>query len=353
MTEEAIRFRAEKKFAHLHDPRRNFELVQVESEIRFDPLTGSTGRICHFSLANLPVPDLSGIVSESRAACPFCPGKVESITPRFPEEVVPGGRMRRGEAVLFPNLFPYDDISAVAVICSEHFHPMDAVPEQVVCNGIGLARDFFLHARDRVEDGGGFGLATWNYMPPAGGTQVHPHMQVVLTANPGNAVTRELKAESAFLAHYGACYAQALLRAEQARGERFIASTGSVAWLVPFVPIGLLGGCVAWFPGRATLAELSDAEIVDFARGLSCALRGFAGRGMWSFNLTFFPARFGASNGSHWLSARLLPRFYLNPKLHVTDASYQQLLLEERFAMAYPEATAALLRAAFAASDTP
>jgi hypothetical protein len=43
----------------------------------------------------------------------------------------------------------------------------------------------------------------------------------------------------------------------------------------------------------------------------------------------------------------LLPRFYLNPKLHVTDASYLQLLLEERFAMAYPEQTAEMLRAAF------
>ncbi len=46
-------------------------------------------------------------------------------------------------------------------------------------------------------------------------------------------------------------------------------------------------------------------------------------------------------------SARLLPRFYLNPKLRVTDASYLQLLLEERFAMAYPEQTAEMLRAAF------
>jgi galactose-1-phosphate uridylyltransferase len=347
VTEEAICFRAEKKFARLHDPRRNFELAQVESEVRFDPLTGSTGRICHFSLANLPVPDLSRIIAESRAACPFCPGKVESITPRFPEDFVPGGRMRRGEAVLFPNLFPYDDISAVAVLCSEHFHAMDAIPAQVVCDGVGLARDFFLLARDRVESGGGFGLATWNYMPPAGGTQVHPHMQVVLTANPGNAVTRELAAEAAFYKRHHACYAQLLLRAERARAERFIASTASVAWLVPFVPIGLFGDCIAWFPERATLAELSDAEIADFARGFARILRGFAARGLWGFNLTFFPARFGASEGSHWLSARLLPRFYLNPKLHVSDASYQQLLLEERFAMVYPEQTAELLRAAF------
>ena len=46
-------------------------------------------------------------------------------------------------------------------------------------------------------------------------------------------------------------------------------------------------------------------------------------------------------------SARLLPRVYLNPKLHVTDGSYLQLLLEERFTMAYPEQTAERLRAAF------
>lgn len=347
MSEEGIRFRVEKKFARLHDPRRNFELAQIESEIRFDPLTGWSGRICHFSLANLPVPDLSGIIAESRAVCPFCPDKVESITPRFPEDLVSGGRMRRGEAVLFPNLFPYDDISAVAVICREHFLPMAAIPAQVLCDGIGLARDFFMLAGDRVEDGRGFGLVTWNYMPPAGGTQVHPHMQVALTGNPGNAVTRELAAEAAYLERHGACYARALLRAEQASGERFIASTASVAWLVPFVPIGLFGDCIAWFPERTTLADLSDAEIADFAQGLARVLRGFAGRGLWGFNLTFFPARFGAGDGSHWLSARVLPRFYLNPKLHVTDASYQQLLLEERFAMVYPEQTAELLRAAF------
>ena len=347
MTHPAIRFRTEKKSARLHDPRRGFELAHVESEIRFDPLTGSTGRICHFSLGNPPLPDLSAMVAETAKSCPFCPGKVESVTPRFPEDVVPGGRMKRGGAVLFPNLFPYDDLSAVASLCPEHFHPMDAVPERVVCDGVGLAREFFLRARDRVAGGGGFGLATWNYMPPAGGTQVHPHMQVVLTAHPGNAVTRELAAEVEFQERHGACYAEALLEEERSRGERLVAQTASVAWLVPFAPVGVLGDCVALFPGRATLAELDDADVADFARGLTRVLRGFAGRGLWSFNLTFFPARFGTDDGAHWLAARLLPRLYLNPKLHVTDASYMQLLLEERFAMDYPEQTAQRLRAAF------
>ena len=43
-------FRREPRVARLHDPRRGFALSDVESEIRFDPLTGDSSRICHFSL---------------------------------------------------------------------------------------------------------------------------------------------------------------------------------------------------------------------------------------------------------------------------------------------------------------
>ena len=345
----SLPFRREQKRARIHDPRKNFELVEVESELRYDPLTGTTGRICHFSLSRLAVPDLSGIIAESRAQCPFCPGKVESITPRFPEDLVPGGRLRNGQAILFPNLFPYDDISAVAALCPEHFHPMAAMPEQPIGDGLKLARDFFALTGHRVEDGRAFGLVTWNYMPPAGASQVHPHLQIVLTASPGNALTRELAAESGYLQSHGRCYAEALLSAEIEAQERYVGATGCVSWLVPFVPYGLFGDCAAVFRERATIAELSDADIADFARGLTGVLRGFAERGLWSFNLTFFPARFGPGGGAHWLTARVLPRLYLNAGLHVTDVSYLQLLLEERFAMVRPEETAALLRSALAA----
>ena len=184
-------------------------------------------------------------------------------------------------------------------------------------------------------------------MPPAGATQVHPHMQVVLTANPGNALARELAAEKRFMQSHGRVYLEELVRAEEHAGERWVGRCGSVAWLAPFAPTGLLGDCWAVFPECATIADLADAHIGDFAAGLARVLRAFAGKGLWSFNLTFFPDQFGSTSGAHRLSARILPRFYLNPKLHVSDASYLQLLLEERFAMIYPEQNAALLREAF------
>ena len=342
-----IAFRHDAKRARLHDPRKNFELVESQSEVRYDPLTGATGRICHFSFSKLPAPDLAQLIEESRAACPFCPEKVETITPRFPDDLVRGGRLHAGGAVLFPNLFPYDDISAVAAMCREHFHPMDAIPEQAIRDGLTVARDFFALTAARVEEGRAFGLVTWNYMPPAGASQVHPHMQVVLTASPGNACSRELRAEAEFRGKHGRGYAEALLEAEIVRGERYIGASGAVSWLVPYVPAGIFGDCTALFPGRATIADLSDTDIADFASGLTRVLRAFSLRGLWSFNLSFFPARFGAADGSHWLSARLLPRFYLFPRQHVSDVSYMQLLLEEHFAMVYPEQTAALLREAF------
>jgi UDPglucose--hexose-1-phosphate uridylyltransferase len=341
-----IEFRTDRKVARLHDPRRAFALTEIESEVRHDPLTGTTARICHLALRTPPPPDLAAIAAESAAQCPFCAGQVERVTPRFPDELVPGGRLRHADAVLIPNLFPYDDLSAVAVLCAEHFHPMDAMPERLAANGLALARDLTQRAVWSGTDPA-YTLVTWNYMPPAGGTQVHPHMQVIVTTTPGNALKRQLEAEQAFLERTGEVFGAALLDAE-AGGARWIGARGRTAWLVPYAPTGVLGDAMCVFRGRSTIAELDDADLVDFAAGLSAVLAGFAARGLWSFNLSLLPDAAGVARQRHWLTARLLPRLYLNPKLHVSDASYMQLLLGEPFSMVWPEEVAPDLRARFA-----
>jgi len=318
----------------------------VESEIRYDPLTGESSRICHFSLPQAPPVDLREIAEARRATCPFCPGRVERVTPRFPEDLVPGGRFTRGEAVVFPNLFPYDDLSAVAVPGKEHFVEAGDLPVSLARSGLAVARDFLQAVVPRLEGERLFGLVTWNHMPPAGGTQIHPHLQVVATSEPGNSLRRELAAEEAWLGAHGTPFAEDLLAAEGAAG-RVAGMTGRWTWFAPFAPLGVLGDCRAILPGKATVTDLDDDDVAAFAEGLRRALRAFAGLGLWSFNLTFFPDRFGPVNGRHWLSARLLPRLYLDPVLHVPDANYLHLLLGERFSMAWPEEVAERLRAEF------
>ena len=338
-------FRREPRVARLHDPRKGFSLSDVESEIRYDPLTGESSRICHFSLPTAAPADISAIALARRPGCPFCPGKVETITPRFPEELVPGGRFRRGEAVVFPNLFPYDELSAVLVPAALHDLAMGDVPESLVASGVATARDFLAATLPRMA-GDLFGIVTWNHMPPAGGTQLHPHMQVVATSEPGGTIRRELAAESAWMETHGSPYAEDLLAAEEAAG-RVVGRSGGWTWHVPFAPTGVLGDCRAVLPGKSSVLDLDDRDVADFSAGLRRALRGFAANGLWSFNLTFVPDRTGDRSGRHALSARLLPRLYIDPVLHTPDANYLHMLLGERFSMAWPEEVAERLRKAF------
>jgi galactose-1-phosphate uridylyltransferase len=341
-----IAFRRERRVTRLRDPRRGFEPTEVESEIRWDPLTGETSRICHFALVQAAPSDLAAAVEARRGACPFCPERVTSVTPAFPDDLVPGGRFVRGEAVVFPNLFPYDDLSAIAVPGPDHLVAAGDVPERLVASGVGAARDFLRHVLPRLPAGRDlYGLVTWNHMPPAGGTQIHPHLQVVATSEPGNALRRQLAAERDWQRAAGRPHAEALLAAEAEAG-REVGASGGWRWFVPFAPTGVLGDCRAVLAGARTLLDLDDAAVDAFASGLRRALSGFAAMGLWSFNLSFLPGPFGG-DGAHWLEARLLPRLWLDPGLHVPDASYLQLLLGERFSMAWPEEVAGRLRAAF------
>jgi UDPglucose--hexose-1-phosphate uridylyltransferase len=249
--------------------------------------------------------------------------------------------------VVFPNLVPDDELSAVVVPGTQHLVEAADLPEPLVASGVATARDFLAAVLPRLG-GDLLGLATWNHMPPAGGTQLHPHLQVVGTSEPGNAIRRELAAESAWMAAHGRPHAPDLLSAEEEAG-RVVGRTGGWTWHVPFAPIGVLGDCRATYPGKSTLLELDDADVSAFAAGLRRAMRGFASAGLWSFNLTFVPDRAGDRSGRHALSARVLPRLYIDPALHVPDANYLHMLLGERFSMAWPEETAERLRKAFSA----
>ena len=342
----SVEFRVRKKLARIHDPRRNFELAEIESEVREDPLTGDTARICHFAFPPRQVPDLSALVEGTRASCPFCPERVEAVTPRYPDALVAGGRKARGEALLFPNLFPYDDVSAIISMQREHFAPMQALRPGMIADSLKLARDFIREAAISVAGGDAWGIVTWNYMPPSGASQLHPHMQVIVTDTPGNALRRELAAEARFFERHGVAWPRTLLEAERAARVRIVLEDGPVTWWAPFCPVGMLGDAQAVFAERATLGECSDADLDVFARTLARIAAAYARLGQWSFNLTLFPQAEASRAGTHWLVARLLPRFYLNPQLHNSDVAYLQLLLGEKFGMVRPEAHAAELRTA-------
>ena len=344
----AIHFERREKLARYVDPRAEAAGAAESSiacEIRRDPLTGRSGRVAHVLGFRVQPPELGPLIEASRAHCPFCPDRVFEVTPRFPAGVTAESRIVRGETVLFPNLAPYDEYSAVAAMSRPHYVPMTGFTP-------ALLRDAFEACRAYLRDvqrlpATTYGLIYWNYLPPSGGTQIHPHLQLFATDAPGNALEDELAASARYHQAEGRAYWADLLDAEERLGERFIARGAHTAWLSGFISQSLLADTLVLFPGPArTLTELPDAAWEELCSGLVQALQALAAQGVYSFNLGFYPGPSGADRDDFWLHARLSPRVYMAPRVWGADTSALQHLYGEHFMVQTPEAAASALRGA-------
>jgi UDPglucose--hexose-1-phosphate uridylyltransferase len=316
----------------------------LSCEIRRDPLTGRSGRVAHATGVRVQAPDLGPLIEASRERCPFCPERIFAVTPRFPAAVAAEGRFVRGETVVFPNIAPYDEYSAVAAITREHYVPMAAFTPALLRDAFAACRAY-LRAAQRLP-ATSYGLAFWNYLPASGGTQIHPHIQLFATDTPGNVLEEELAASARYYHSEGRVYWADLLEAEERAGERFIARGTHTAWLTSFVSQSILADSLILFPGQRTFTDLPDAALEEFCVGLHQALGGLAAQGIYSFNLGFFPAPLPGDRSDFWLHARLSPRVYMMPRVWGTDTTSLQHLYGEHFMVQTPEAAASALREA-------
>jgi galactose-1-phosphate uridylyltransferase len=337
-----IRFDRQEKVARYLDPRHNFQEVTVTCEIRRDPLTGRSGRVAHGRGFQLQPIDVEPLVAASRPVCPFCPERIFSVTTKFPEEIVPGGRLQRGEAVMFPNLVPYDEYSSVAAICQQHYVPLGKFTQTQVLDAFAVCQDYLRHVQRLPRTT--YGLVFWNYFPASGGTQIHPHLQVFATDTPGNALLDETACAERYYHDEGRVFWADLLQEEQRLGERFVARGKHSAWLTSFVSQSLLADTLVVFPERQTLLDLSEEALGEFCLGLTQALQHLEAQGVYSFNLGWFPGVAGQKET--WLHARLSPRLYLTPRLWGTDTTALQHLYQEHFMVQTPEDSARGLRQA-------
>jgi UDPglucose--hexose-1-phosphate uridylyltransferase len=328
-----IAFERERLVAELLDPRNGFERTRIPLELRRDPLTGQTCRI--LPPHSFPPParhDLERLAAESREGCPFCGPRVEEVTPRFPPEVWSEGRVRRGEAVLFPNLVPYAKWSSVSVYSPErHLLPLGALSPRLLADNLA-AQAAFARAVLAHDPGSGWISVNANHLPPSGSSIFHPHLQG--SANPVPTTMQRLLAEVA------PDDVRAYVDAERELGERFVASAGGVDWLASFAPLGP-AELRAFVLGASSPGDLDGPLAEELARGVAATLRVYDGLGFQSFNL----ALYGAPRGGV-LSLRLVARAYFGPAER-SDAMWSERLHWEAATDLAPERVAELARAGF------
>lgn len=340
-----MRFESIHRETLLLNPLKDMAPRTIASEIRRDPLTGRSARICHFMKLSWPKPDFEKLVAGTDQGCPFCPQKIHQVTPCFPEDIISEGRLTSGDMVLFPNLAPYDSLSAVAVMGKEHYLPMTAIETRRMADGFGLCQDFFGHLEKIGHPESVYHLINWNYMPPSGSSIIHPHLQVFATSFAPNLMRQELKASKAYKERTGSNYWDDLVAAEESEGLRFLGRLGRTSWLSAYAPMGVAGDVVAVVDGSCRTLDLSPQDLANLAGGLKRVMAAYDRMGIYSFNMNFFTG--GADDEHTRFHLVFSPRTFFNQVLATPDVGALRNLFNESLCMAYPEEINTLLKAEF------
>ncbi len=327
------------------DASGEFAETDVPVEFRFDPLTGRTCRIVHYSLERIIRPDLAALEKRSRElTCPFCPPLVERITPHFAPDLVPEGVIRRGKALAFPNLDPYDVYGVVVVVSNEHYITLDKFDLETVLNAL-LAAQEYIKSVQKADAAAKYSFIAWNYMPPSGGSLVHPHLQCNAGYYPTDYQQQILEASGKYYKEKRTNYWSDLLEQEKRTGERYVGKVGNTEWLTAFAPRGRLSDAVAVFPGKASVAELTEEDLSDFAAGMLKVFSYLNELNLVSFNMSTYS---GFDKGQFWAHARITPRgLLLYSPVETSDQFYYQTLQDENICIVPPEVAAERLKKRF------
>ena len=215
-----MKFEAIQRETVILDPNNNMERKTIPSEIRKDPLTGRTSRICHFMPLKWEKPDFDQLVAGTQEYCPFCPDKVMQVTPCFPEDIVPEGRMILDDKVLFPNIAPYDSLGACATFSGRHFIPMTDITPGHIVDAFRLAIQFFQRVDQIKHPESVYHLINWNYMPASVSSLIHPHLQVFASAYAPHLLQEELSCAETYHNQQGSNYWDDLVKTEETGGQR-------------------------------------------------------------------------------------------------------------------------------------
>jgi UDPglucose--hexose-1-phosphate uridylyltransferase len=325
-----MELRSERVEATILDPRHGFEPTPASFEVRWDPLTGHTARILERS--NLLPPsdfDLEAFARETREGCFFCPEKVFDVTPRLLPDIWPEGRIRVGEALLFPNIQPYAKHSSVAIYGPElHYLPLDRMSAGVVTDNLA-AQVEFVRAAQRFDPESRWSSLSANHMLPSGSSLFHPHTQAAVDVHPTTM--------QALLAEAGSEAVRDYLETERRLGVRHLGRSGRVEWLTAFAPVGF-NEIRAFVPGARGVGDLDADGVAELGQGLATALNLYAELGFQSFNWALY--------GGSVLNLRLVTRSNLKP-LYRSDAAYFERLHWQGMVDTSPEELAERARGRF------
>jgi UDPglucose--hexose-1-phosphate uridylyltransferase len=246
------------------------ELVERPIEIRVNPVTGRTSRIARSRLnekepGTETLPEPPPHVGQTDR-CPFCRPQLTSRTPCLNPALSPESRLVYGDSVLFPNLYPYGSYSAVSLFDDRHFVEIGTASAASYANSLMNSRNYLAlvlkHDPDAI-----YLAITQNHLPSAGGSLLHPHLQINADKIAANHFRFLERRSLEFHRETGRFLFSTLLEYEENDGRRYIGRIGGWNWVAAFAPEGFFE---IWgiLPQRTSLRRLTDRDWADLALGI-------------------------------------------------------------------------------------
>jgi UDPglucose--hexose-1-phosphate uridylyltransferase len=257
-------------------------------------------------------------------SCPFCPERVHQVTPTFPG----GKRIVHGESITFPNLFPFAAWHTVSVITQAHM--VDRfTPSQIMDALKGQVESLSMRA--------GFSSINWNFLPSAGASLAHPHLQGLVDPHPPERVQRVREGARKYRRRTGRNYWKDLA-GEERRSERFLFGD-SITWFAHPVPVG-----EKEILGILPCTTLQEFPLLceEFTHGILTLIDLYRAMGTYAFNLSVFFVPVGKERDFRAFCS-LIARINPNPA-SLSDTSFMERLHLEPLILTSPEDLAAFFR---------
>jgi galactose-1-phosphate uridylyltransferase len=302
----------------------------VGGSVRSAPIPSPAETPGYFSLRELPEPDYEYLKKKDPGFCPFCPDNIPKITPKFNPALFGSDRYRVGEAVCFPNAFPYDENGAVTVMTEKHFVPIDELTEKIIKDAISCCIEFLADVSSGQPEAV-YQSINWNYLPDAGSSILHPHLQITASSIPTNYYSDVVKN----IAVKGGDLFVRLVSEEQRLNERFLSRKEFFSWMLAFAPEGVFD-VMAISHEYFKPSDLSGARLDELVNGICKSIKFISSKRIISYNMSLF---FLLGNMHFIPHMRLCPRTTV-PPLDTCEINYMKMLHNEPMSTMKPEMVA-------------
>jgi galactose-1-phosphate uridylyltransferase len=335
-------------FLKIKNPYKDFSEEQHQVDIRRDPLLGDTSVYnpflkdkAKFFFGDNDPSLIKKLVEESAGTCIFCPDKVEISTPCYPSKLLPEGRIRVGESLLFPNLFSIAQYHPVISLSKAHFLKLSEFSPELIGNGLTAASKFLktVYSHDQTVS---YAVINANYLFPAGASLVHPHLQMLVTPVAYSYHERLIEACDSHYRKSGSFYHADLIDEEKKKGLRYITQRGGWHWMTAFSPMGS-NEVIAVHEGEGDFSLLSDSDLKNLSQGISRVLSFYENLGHLSFNYSLFSLRKSQPKEGFLCLLKIINRQNLYPNYR-NDDYFLQKMLQSELIINLPEELALKLR---------